>query len=204
MSERISVPNHHADYPDFSGWAGLVAALSMVTGRKSDARLAVKLSGATSGDAVVDIGCGPGVAARHAAGLGLHVAGVDPARVMLRVARLLTWRSKNLRYVQGTAEVLPVPDGSAAAVWSIATVHHWPDLDAGLREARRVLRPGGRLVAIERSTQPGAHGHASHGWTDAQADAFADRCRDHGFADVQVERNTSGRRSTVSVSATAP
>ena len=89
MSERISVPNHHADYPGFSGWAGVVAALSMVSGRKSDARLAVALSGATFGDAVVDIGCGPGVAARYAARLGVHVTGVDPARVMLRVARLL-------------------------------------------------------------------------------------------------------------------
>jgi ubiquinone/menaquinone biosynthesis C-methylase UbiE len=181
-----------------------MAALSMVVGRDRDARLAVELSGAGSGDVVVDIGCGPGVAARYAARLGARVTGVDPAPVMLRVARLLTRRSGNVRYVEGTAEALPVPDDSASVVWSIATVHHWTDLDAGLREASRVLRSGGRLVAIERQTLPGARGHASHGWTDAQAHAFADRCREHGLTDVQVERNTSGRRSTVSVGATAP
>jgi ubiquinone/menaquinone biosynthesis C-methylase UbiE len=132
------------------------------------------------------------------------VTAVDPATVMLRVARLLTRRSENLAYVEGVAEALPGADGSASVVWSIAGVHHWADLDAGIREARRVLRPGGRLVAIERCTQPGAHGQASHGWTDARAEAFADRCREHGFLDVRVECTTSARRSTVSVIATAP
>jgi hypothetical protein len=82
--------------------------------------------------------------------------------------------------------------------------HHWADIDAGLRETRRVLRSGGRLVAIERRTRPGARGHAGHGWTDSQAEAFAAGCREHGFTDVRVERNIGGRRSTVSVIATAP
>jgi ubiquinone/menaquinone biosynthesis C-methylase UbiE len=124
---------------------------------------------------------------------------------MLRVARLRTRRSeKHVRYVEGAAEALPAADDSASVVWSIACVHHWADIDAGLRESMRVLRAGGRLVAIEKQTMQGAHGIAGHGWTDAQAEAFANRCRDHGFHDVRVERNTSGRRSTVSVIATAP
>jgi ubiquinone/menaquinone biosynthesis C-methylase UbiE len=202
--EETSVPNHHADYPGFSGLAGLVAALSMVVGRDGDARLAVRLSDVGSGDVVVDIGCGPGAAVRYAARLGASVTGVDPAPVMLRVARLLTRGSEKVRYVEGVAEALPVPDDSASAVWSIATVHHWSDLDAGLREACRVLRSGGRFVALERRTLPRARGLASHGWSDAHADAFANRCREHGLADVRVEHNTSGRRSTVSVIGTAP
>jgi ubiquinone/menaquinone biosynthesis C-methylase UbiE len=199
MTELTSAPNHHADYPGFSGPAGLVAALSMIVGRDRDAELAARLSGIAAGDVVVDIGCGPGVAARHAARLGASVTGIDPAPVMLKVARLFTRSVDNVRYVEGTAEALPVPDDSASVVWSIAAVHHWTELDAGLREACRVLRPGGRLVAIERRTLSGARGHASHGWTDAQADAFADRCRDDGLVDVRVERTTAGRRSTVSV-----
>lgn len=204
MIEQTSVPNHHAEYPGFSGLAGLVAALSMVVGRDGDARLAVGLSGVGSGDVVVDIGCGPGVAVRYAARLGASVTGVDPAPVMLRVARLLTRRSEKVRYVAGAAEALPVPDDSASAVWSIATVHHWSDLDAGLREACRVLRSGGRFVALERRTLARARGLASHGWTDGQADTFATRCREHGLVDVRVEHNTTGRRATVSVIGTAP
>jgi len=199
VTEQTSAPNHHAGYPGFSGATGLVAALSMIVGRDRDAQLAARLSGIAAGDVVVDIGCGPGVAARHAARLGASVTGVDPAPVMLRVARFITRPADNVRFVEGTAEALPLPDDFASAAWSIATVHHWRDLDAGLRDTRRILRPGGRLVAIERQTRPGAHGHASHGWTDAQADAFADRCRDHGFIDVHLERTTTGRRSTVSI-----
>jgi ubiquinone/menaquinone biosynthesis C-methylase UbiE len=41
-------------------------------------------------------------------------------------------------YLQGGAEALPLPDESASVVWSIASVHHWADLDAGLRGRRGV------------------------------------------------------------------
>jgi ubiquinone/menaquinone biosynthesis C-methylase UbiE len=205
MPEQLSVPNHHADYPGFAGPAGFLAAASMVLGGEGNARLAERLSGLVAGDAVADIGCGPGTAARRAARLGASVVGVDPAPVMLRLARFLTRRSiHTVRYAEGSAEALPLADSSVSVAWSIASVHHWADLDAGLREARRVLKPGGRLVAIERLTRPGATGLASHGWTAEQASAFADRCLAHGFTDARTNRHGGGRRTTVSVSATTP
>jgi ubiquinone/menaquinone biosynthesis C-methylase UbiE len=199
------VPNHHAHFPGFAGPAGFLAAASMALGRTGNARLAEQLSGLAAGDAVADIGCGPGAAARHAARLGAQVVAVDPAPVMLRMARLLTRRPAGaVRYLQGSAEALPLPDSSVSVAWSIACVHHWADLDAGLREARRVLRPGGRLVAIERLTRPGAAGLASHGWTLEQARAFADHCLAHGFTDARAAQHDGGRQATVSVTATAP
>src|SRR5215471_7681757 len=204
-TDQLHAPNHHAHYPGFAGAAGFLAAASMVLGGKDNARLAERLSELAAGDAVADIGCGPGTAARRAARLGASVVGVDPAPVMLRLARLLTPRSAHaVRYAEGSAEALPLPDSSVSVVWSIASVHHWADLDAGLQEARRVLKPGGRLVAIERLTRPGVTGLASHGWTPEQASAFADRCRAHGFTDARVNQHSSGRRTTVSVRATAP
>ena len=200
-----SVPNHHARYPGFAGAAGFLAAASMVLGGQGNARLAERLSELAASDAVADIGCGPGTAARGAARLGASVVGVDPAPVMLRLARLLTRRStRTVRYAEGSAEALPLPDSSVSVAWSIASVHHWTDLDAGLQEVRRVLQPGGRLVAIERLTRPGAKGLASHGWTPEQASAFADRCRAHGFTQPRVNRHGGGRRTKVSVRATAP
>jgi ubiquinone/menaquinone biosynthesis C-methylase UbiE len=200
-----SVPNHHADHAGFAGPVGLLAAASMMLRGKSDAVLAERLSELAATDSVADIGCGPGTAARRAARLGASVVGVDPAPVMLRLARLLTRRSAHpVRYTQGTAEALPLPSSSVSVAWSIAAVHHWADLDAGLREARRVLQPGGRLVAIERLTRPGATGLASHGWTPGQASAFADRCRAHGFTDTRTSQHRNGRRTTVSVTAIAP
>jgi ubiquinone/menaquinone biosynthesis C-methylase UbiE len=204
VDEQLAPPNHHADYPGFAGIGGLVAALSMAFGRKGDARLVVRLSGMGSGDSVVDIGCGPGVAARYADRHGAMVTGVDPATIMLRVARLLTRRSAKVRYIRGAAEAIPLPDNSVSVGWSIATAHHWSDIDAGLREARRVLLSGGRLVVIERRAQRGVRGHVSHGWTDEQATAFEDRCRDLGFTEVRLERTTVGRRSTISAIAGNP
>jgi len=200
-----SVPNHHAHYPGFAGPAGFLAGASMVLGGAGNARLAERLSELAAGDAVADIGCGPGTAARRAAKLGASVVGVDPAPVMLRLARLLTRRSAHaVRYAEGSAEAVPLPDSSVSVVWSIASVHHWADLDAGLEEARRVLKRGGRLVAIERLSRPGATGLASHGWTPEQASAFADHCLAHGFTDASVNQHGGGRGTKVSVKATAP
>jgi ubiquinone/menaquinone biosynthesis C-methylase UbiE len=194
-------PNHHARYPAFSGVPGLIAAFSMVPGRDGDARLAARLSNTAAGDTVVDIGCGPGAAARHAAQRGASVIGVDPASVMLRVARVLTPPWKTIRYVEAAAEDLPLPDGVASIVWTIASVHHWADIASGLCEVHRVLGEGGRFVAIERQRQHGARGLASHGWTDEQAAAFADHCLQTGFIDARVEKHDGGRRQTVSVTA---
>lgn len=210
------VPNHHADFPGFSGLSGLVAAVTMLPGGTDDARLAQQLSGLGAGDTLVDVGCGPGPAVRYAARLGATAIGVDPAPVMLRIARLVTRGARgaratratratraagHARFAEGRAEAIPVPDGSATVLWSVACVHHWRDLDAGLAEAGRVLAPGGRLVAIERRCQPGADGLASHGWTDAQAAAFAESCSAAGFERVQIGQHTVGRRPTVSVTA---
>ena len=127
------------------------------------------------------------------------VTGVDPGPSCCRSRDSLPGISSKVRYVEGAAEAIPLPEGSASVVWSIATVHHWSDIDAELREVRRVVLPGGRLVAMERKAQRGARGHKSHGWTDEQATAFGDRCREHGFTDVRLEQATIGRRSTVGV-----
>jgi ubiquinone/menaquinone biosynthesis C-methylase UbiE len=199
-------PNHHANHPRFAGFSGLLAALSFTVGRGAVADLAVRLSRIGPPDDVVDVGCGPGVAVRHAAAAGASsVVGVDPAPVMLRVGRLLPGRRHAaVRYETGTAEALPLRDGTASALWSIATVHHWQDLRAGLAEARRVLRPAGRFLAIERRVAPGAHGHASHGWTEAQAHRCVEACRTAGFSEVELTEHRAGRKHVYVVRATNP
>ena len=203
-TDTVAVPNHHKDHPAFSGVTGLVAAVSMSVGRDGDARLAAELVDLRPDDHVVDLGCGPGVAARYAASRAASVTGVDPAPVMLRAARTLT-RKGAVRYVEGRAEHLPLPDDSATVVWSIATVHHWQDLDAGLHEVRRVLRPGGRFVALERQVQAGATGHASHGWTDEQAHELVRICSANGFVGTHIDGpRQAGRRTLLAVVAVSP
>ncbi|MDW3215209.1 MAG: class I SAM-dependent methyltransferase [Ilumatobacteraceae bacterium] len=179
------VPNHHASHGGFSGVSGLLAAFRFLSGRDEAARLAIELAELAPGDRLVDIGCGPGTAVHAADELGAEVVGVDPASVMLRVARLRWLRDGSTSWRVGTAESVPVADGWANAVWSLATVHHWVDLEAGIREVHRVLAPRGRFVAMERRIDdPDADGVASHGWTVEQAESFSEHLRRHGFVDL--------------------
>ncbi len=202
MAESETLPvNHHADHPGFSGVMGAVFGLIFLAIGRSKARLAVDLAEVSENDRVVDIGCGPGSAVREAARRGARATGVDPSSVLLRLARAVT-RDATVEWVEGTAENLPLPDGSATIEWSLATVHHWKDVGLGLKEAHRVLAPKGRLLAVERQSQPGATGLASHGWTQQQAESFASQCRAAGFGDVAVDRHGEGRRAVWAVSAT--
>jgi SAM-dependent methyltransferase len=77
-------------------------------------------------------------------------------------------------------------------VWSISAVHHWDDVAGGLDEVRRVLRPGGRLLAMERRIRAGSSGLASHGWSPPQAESFAAACRAAGLDDVTVSAHDVG------------
>lgn len=196
---EVLAPNHHGDHPGFSGFSGYVAALTFSVGRHEVAQYAAELVDLEKGDFVIDIGCGPGNAARLAAERGATVIGTDPAAVMLRVARKLSRHTRNVAFLLGAAEDIPADDGVATVAWSLSAVHHWPDLDAGLREVQRVLKPGGRFVAIEARAEPGATGHASHGWTDAQAERFAELLRDHQFADVRIDERIADKRPRIAV-----
>lgn len=191
-------PNHHAHHPGFGGLSGFVAAATMAFGRTDDARTAAALAALRPGDRVVDVGCGPGSAARWAAASGAEVVGIDPAQVMLRMARLLDPRGR-ATYRVGAAESVPVADGWATVVWTMASVHHWPDLAGAIAEARRVLAPAGRFVAIERAVDAGASGLASHGWVRSQADGFAQLCRDGGFEAAEVVEVRAARGPALAV-----
>ncbi|MDH5520948.1 MAG: methyltransferase domain-containing protein, partial [Acidimicrobiia bacterium] len=83
-------PNHHAHYRQFGGLFGYLAGLTMIVGRGRDARLVADLASVGPGDVVVDIGCGPGTAARQAAARGARVVGLDPSAPMLRLAQLIS------------------------------------------------------------------------------------------------------------------
>lgn len=195
-------PNHHADYPQFGGVFGYVAGLTMIAGRGGDGRLVTDLAQVSADDHVLDIGCGPGTAARIAAGPAGRVSGVDPSEPMLRLARLLTrgtGQRAPIEWIAGGAEALPLPDRSVTVCWSLASVHHWPELEPGIAEVRRVLQPGGLFLALEKVVEPGATGNASHGWTDAQAKLFASMLTQRGFDEATVDHRVSGRRRQVVV-----
>ena len=102
------------------------------------------------GDRVLDAACGTGdlAIADHKAGAG-RVTGLDFSEKMLERAR----RKAPLEWVQGDMLALPFADGTFDAATVGFGVRNVEDLELGLRELRRVLRPGGRLAILE-ITQP--------------------------------------------------
>ncbi len=95
------------------------------------------------GRELVDIGGGTGNYAR-----ALREHGWDPLVVDLNAAMLAHAQAKGLRALQADAAALPLPDHSADAAMLVSMLHHVPDWRAALREARRILRPGGRLALM--------------------------------------------------------
>ena len=102
------------------------------------------------GKDVVDIGCGGGALVRAMAARGARVTGVEISEEQLASA-ICADDESGARYLVGRAQQLPLEDASVDAAVFMRTLHHVPphELDAALREARRVLRPGGVVYVAE-------------------------------------------------------
>jgi ubiquinone/menaquinone biosynthesis C-methylase UbiE len=152
------------------GFYGAVAALTMAVENRAPNQAVVDHLAFTGEEHVLEIGCGPGAAARHAArqiGAAHAVTALDRAPVMLRCARALATvdRSPAVTWVEGVAEALPFERPQFTTVFAINNWHHWDDATAAVAEILRVLLPGGRIAIAQRtaaSRHPGAHGAGSH------------------------------------------
>ena len=98
------------------------------------------------GDEVLDACCGTGDLALAAEQVGGRVTGLDFSERMLERARR---KSASVRWVRGDVLALPFEDGGFDAVTVGFGIRNVADLEAGLRELARVLRPGGRLGCLE-------------------------------------------------------
>jgi ubiquinone/menaquinone biosynthesis C-methylase UbiE len=116
----------------------------------ADRAVRYALAVAPAPERVLDVGSGTGYALRQLAAAlpgTRELTGVDAAAEMVRVAREASETGDGrVRFIQGTAEHLPVPDGSVDLVISTTSFDHWADQRAGLAECARVLAQGGHLV----------------------------------------------------------
>jgi len=101
-----------------------------------------------SGERILDVGAGDGFRAALVVRFsqGTEVYAVDPDE------RKIASIKRDVPYVKGSiasAESLPFPDSYFDKVYSTMAVHHFSDLDRGLSEIIRVLKPGGSFVVME-------------------------------------------------------
>jgi SAM-dependent methyltransferase len=110
------------------------------------AEIVVSRAGLTTGESVLDVGCGTGAAARAArAAVGPQgrVVGVDVNRFMLEVARA---GGDEVDYREGDARQLPLRDHSIDVVVCANTLQFVPERSRAAAQIARVLRPGGRVA----------------------------------------------------------
>jgi hypothetical protein len=117
-------------------------------GAKSHLDALLEIVGQVSGLEVVDIGCGEGHLTRALAALGARVTGCDP---FMPETDWTAHKNGSYRLVKASADALPIADASADLVLFVFSLHHVPaaSLDAAVAEARRVLRPSGRLYVAD-------------------------------------------------------
>jgi ArsR family transcriptional regulator len=141
------------------------------------------------GDDVVigDLGCGTGAVSAELAPYAGRVIAVDESKAMLAAARRRLHDRDNVELRPGALEALPIDDGELDAAVMSLVLHYVPEPVAALSEARRVLKPGARLIVVDMM----AHGHAEYretmghvwqGFTEEQMRAWLAEC---GFARVR-------------------
>ena len=140
------------------------------------------LAGEESCD-VVDLGAGTGKLTRSLVALGHRVTAVEPLEEMLEQLRHAVPAATALR---GSAEAIPLPDGSADVV-TCAQAFHWFDHAVALSEMARVLRAAGRIALVWNTRD-----HAQD-WVAELADTVIGRgFRDDGVVAVTASIDESG------------
>ncbi|MCC1494824.1 methyltransferase domain-containing protein [Cognatishimia sp. F0-27] len=115
-------------------------------------RLAFDALHLSEGDVVADIGCGNGLLTEEiarAVGSSGRVVGIDPSADMRSPASVRCAAFPNVRIVDGSADSLPLEDGEADKAVAVQVLEYLSDIPAAIAEAHRVLRTGGRFVAVD-------------------------------------------------------
>ena len=211
----------HAEAPQTAGrtirwWARFYDAASwlMSFGRAPAIRkMTVEMAAAAPGEAVLDVGCGTGtlaIALKAEVGPSGEVTGIDASPEMIEQARRKAAKQgEGVEFLTATIEELPFPDARFDLVVSSFMLHHLPDdvKRKGLAEVRRVLKPGGRFLAVDfGQTGTSVIGHLlsvlGHGHGHASLEALVPVMESGGF--TSVESGVTKYRSVAFLRGQAP
>ena len=152
------------------------------------------------GQTVLDLGSGGGIDVLLSAkrvGPSGKVYGLDMTDEMLALARENQRKAgaNNVEFLKGTIEAIPLPDQSVDVIISNCVINLSEDKDAVLREAFRVLKPGGRFAVSDvviRGAVPSEIRRSMELWVGCVAGAleeeeYAAKLKGAGFESVEVE-----------------
>jgi ubiquinone/menaquinone biosynthesis C-methylase UbiE len=139
------------------GFLGRLIAFIMARETWSQNLRAMDALGIEQQDHILDVGCGHGrsvmeLAARAPRG---RVVGVDPSELMVEIAAQRNRRlieAARVDVVLSSVEALPFPDNAFDKAQCVHVLYFWKDVEMSLREIARVLKPGGRLVLLFRTS----------------------------------------------------
>ncbi|HEY1524041.1 MAG TPA: arsenite methyltransferase [Solirubrobacteraceae bacterium] len=152
------------------------------------------------GQTVLDLGSGAGadvlISARRVAPTGRAI-GLDMTEEMLELARANARQAgvENVEFLKGYLEDMPLPDSSVDVVISNCVINLSGDKPRALREAARVLRPGGRFAVSDVIADPGMDERTRTdmaAWTGCIAGALTEEefraaLRSAGFEEIEVQ-----------------
>lgn len=146
---------------------------------------------------VADLGCGEGYLTIETARWAKHVTAVDRSAGVLARAKALAARKKfsNITWKKGELEKLPIDTATIDVALLSQALHHASDPAESLREASRILKPGGRLLILDLRPHDETWvrdklGDCWFGFSDEQVSTLLHKS---GFSDVRV---TIGARRT--------
>ena len=147
----------------FDDWARRGRAEGMERGHGPAARQAFERLRVGAGTRYLDIGCGSGYTVRWAAAVApdVQALGIDVSPEMIEQASRASSEHANASFRCATFPIADLADATFDAVFSMEVFYYLEDLDAGLRDVRRLLTPGGRFACIVDFYRENT---ASHAW----------------------------------------
>jgi len=199
IAERVQVRdmNFHSQVRRPAGVQGIMMARRMNANHRGMMEWALEHLDVSSISNVLDVGCGGGGPmsqlsrkASHARFTGLDLSG-DMLRMTGKVNASVLKKGM-LDRVRGSVSSLPFRDGSFDTVFACETTYFWPDLRENLRECRRVLADGGRMILVQEAWDSPKWRERNESWQKGfkmrfcSLEEYGSLLGEAGFADVST------------------